>query len=347
MNTSHMKLVHARSGHCSTLLGDGTVLITGGISPAGQALDTAELVSPATPQTRVLAGRHLPRAGHRCIALPGGLVLLIGGANATGKPEARIETFDPKTERFAELARLGTPRMHHQAVLLPDQRALVVGGRDGDGNVLGSAEWIDPVRAGVSAVPVALNWPRDHPEAVLLENGLVLITGGAGSPESRRTAELFDPTIPRFLPPIAMHEDRVIHTTTLLGGGRAFSFSNGRGEVFDAAARHFVQVPGRGGPPIRDGHTATLLADGRVLILGGVVPEDSDELLGAPVLYDPGAQRYLDLTADAVLVDRAEHAAVRLPDGTVLITGGRTLDALATDDIIRFDPKARTFRRMP
>jgi hypothetical protein len=142
---------------------------------------------------------------------------------------------------------------------------------------------------------------------------------------------------------INMRVQRVIHTATVLNDGRVFTFSNGLGELFDPRSLASEQVPGTGGPNIRDAHTATKLNDGSVLILGGSVPEFSENLLGAPILYDPRANAYINLKSDTSIVNRANHASVLLKDGRVLFTGGRTLDLHATNDIFVYNSDTRTF----
>ena len=71
----------------------------------------------------------------------------------------------------------------------------------------------------------------------------------------------------------------------------------------------------------RSAHSATLLADGRVLLAGGMVSVRGDEVTTATTeLYDP---RTGTLSPGGNLtVPRAGHTATLLKDGNVLITGG-------------------------
>lgn len=63
----------------------------------------------------------------------------------------------------------------------------------------------------------------------------------------------------------------------------------------------------------REGHTATLLSDGRVLVAGGSESGSSE-------LYDPGTGTW---TASGDLTEaRVNHTATLLPDGKVLVVGG-------------------------
>jgi hypothetical protein len=68
----------------------------------------------------------------------------------------------------------------------------------------------------------------------------------------------------------------------------------------------------------RSRHTATLLDDGTVLLVGG---EDRDFLSTRAVeIVDPVTRT--STAGPPLLVDRYDHAAVRLPDGSVVVAGG-------------------------
>ncbi|MEO6058818.1 MAG: kelch repeat-containing protein, partial [Candidatus Limnocylindria bacterium] len=70
---------------------------------------------------------------------------------------------------------------------------------------------------------------------------------------------------------------------------------------------------------IRDGHTATLLPDGKVLVTGGSMGY-SGELLASAELYDPGSGTW---TATGSMAEaRSGQTATLLPDGKVLVAGG-------------------------
>src|SRR5437899_2412534 len=70
----------------------------------------------------------------------------------------------------------------------------------------------------------------------------------------------------------------------------------------------------------RSGHTATLLANGKVLIAGG---ENSSGFVTPAEVFDPtnGVFSY----SGSLSLPRADHTATRLADGRVLIAGGRGL----------------------
>src|SRR6185503_18679389 len=82
----------------------------------------------------------------------------------------------------------------------------------------------------------------------------------------------------------------------------------------------------------RRGHTATRLADGRVLIAGG---ENSTGTLNVTELYDSSSGTFS--AAANMTTARADHSATLLADGRVLIAGGHH----ASTEI--FDPSTGAF----
>jgi hypothetical protein len=92
-------------------------------------------------------------------------------------------------------------------------------------------------------------------------------------------------------------------------------------------------------------HTATLLADGRVLILGGRTAKDS--VRATAELYDPGSGRFS--SAGSMRDGRQQHTATRLPDGRVFIAGGYWSDGqswrvLSSTEM--YDPASGQFREV-
>ena len=91
----------------------------------------------------------------------------------------------------------------------------------------------------------------------------------------------------------------------------------------------------------RRGHTATRLADGRVLIAGG---ENSSGTLNQTEIYDPASGSFS--AAANMSAARANHSATLLADGRVLIAGGRDgANSLSTTEI--FDTASGSFTNGP
>jgi len=146
----------------------------------------------------------------------------------------------------------------------------------------------------------------------------------------------------------AMRIARASQSATLLPSGKVliaggFSGSGGESnpysstELFDSHSGTFEQA---GSMSIgRSGHTATLLKNGKVLIVGGWTGRYA--LRRSAELYDPSTNTFAP--TGNLIVERAGNTATLLPDGRVLIAGGedRQEDALASAEL--YDPDTGTF----
>jgi hypothetical protein len=68
----------------------------------------------------------------------------------------------------------------------------------------------------------------------------------------------------------------------------------------------------------RRSHTATLLENGKVLIIGG---DNQNGIVSQAEIFDPVSQN--SPLAAALITPRTDHSATRLSDGRVLVIGGR------------------------
>jgi deoxycytidylate deaminase len=87
----------------------------------------------------------------------------------------------------------------------------------------------------------------------------------------------------------------------------------------------------------RAAHTATLLANGKVLIAGGFVINGGG--LSSAELFDPATKTFA--AAENMTVARVSHTAMLLPNGKVLIAGGYNGDYLNGAEI--YDPATNRF----
>src|SRR5881398_2455200 len=106
-----------------------------------------------------------------------------------------------------------------------------------------------------------------------------------------------------------------------------------------------AQAPGTWAPMAdlnqpRAEHTATLLANGTVLIAGG--RDAADQALASAEIYDPATGGFT-LLASPLPAPVWGHTATRLGDGTVLIAGGTGDGGLPVAAAQLFDPATDTF----
>ncbi|MBV9073851.1 MAG: hypothetical protein JOZ10_09485 [Acidobacteria bacterium] len=253
--------------------------------------------------------------------------------------------------KFVPTGVMTQPRAGHSATLLANGKVLIVDGGQLDIDDLlvsiVSAELFDPSTGTFSPTGTPCI-AREFHTATLLSNGKVLIAGGNGfdgyptwlTPTA--TAELYDPASSTFSNTGSMAVGRTCHTATLLPDGRVLitggSANSGTGaststvtlasvEIYDPGTGKFA-VDGNMGSP-REGHTATLLPSGDVLIIGG---QNEQGALATAELYHPASNSFT--TIGKMATPRVGHTATLLPDGSVLITGGAATPALGVAQMV-------------
>ena len=322
-------LAESRSGHTATPLSDNRVLIVGGAGGGGQERTTAEVWDPTTESFTPAGEMVMPRAWHSAVRLADGRVLIVGGEGAN-EDRTSAEVWDPVTESFDPVDRLTDERgWRPSTTLLPDGRVLVMGGVHETGRgAQASTEIWDPETATFSPAGEMADSRVDQ-TATLLPDGRVLVVGGGTYREGApgiTSAEVWDPETATFSPAGEMAEAREGHTATLLPDGRVFVVGGWTGsvpqaalaEVWDARTASFspagalLKLKGRGY------HTATLLPDGRVLVVGGFHSDGSEPTLAE--VWDPVTASFSP--AGALAEARDLSTATLLEDGRVLVVGG-------------------------
>ena len=124
-----------------------------------------------------------------------------------------------------------------------------------------------------------------------------------------------------------MANARGFHSATLLTDGRVLITGGSSGgwawftpmpvsaEIYDPTSGTFTTT---GTMNSRAWHTATLLADGRVLVTGGVANDGSQPT--ASQLFDPGTGTFS--ATGSMSTPRYQATATLLKDGRVLVVGG-------------------------
>lgn len=143
----------------ATLLRNGNVLLTGGVSDVTGRFAGAELYNPVTGTFLSASDMRSARVWHSSNLLPDGSVLIAGGDtdNCSGSEcffagsVASAELYDPGTGLFTPTASMTTPRSLQRATVLRDGRVLMTGGVSYGGlgifyGALASAELYTPAR---------------------------------------------------------------------------------------------------------------------------------------------------------------------------------------------------------
>lgn len=293
-------LVTARSAHSTTLLADGTVLIVGGLTRTVRPSDMApsERYDPVTGTWSPASESSPARAAHSATRLADGRVLVAGGYTERGQTfasAATAEIYDPIAHTWTSTTPMNDARDSHQAVLLRDGRVLVIGGTvsTGDGTYAGLAlcEIFDP-HSGTWTATGSMARPRWNNTATVLADGAVLVTGGGWSgmvagwvynTHGDWTTERFDPATGIWTRDDDLSCVRVWHRAVPLHDGRVLIVGGGNGPAMRVGYRSCALYdphtrswrPAAGLHTGRWGFAAVALADGRVLVSGGV--DDIDQ----------------------------------------------------------------------
>lgn len=176
---------------------------------------------------------------------------------------------------------------------------------------------------------LAMASPRANHAAAELTDGRVLICGGTVNGNVGgvlASAEIFDPATQNFSPTGSMSVARMGQTATVLRDGRVLIVGGQRNigfrtalasaEIYDPATGAFINTAPMS--VAREGHTATLLRDGRVLVAGG--SSNGTVTIDSAEIYDPSAGRWI--SAGHMTVPREAQVAVLLRSGKVLLAGG-------------------------
>lgn len=291
------------------------------------------------------------RALHLAVPLQNGKVLIVGGADDTGTVLSTCELYDPATNSFAPTGSMNSPRVLHAATLLADGRVMVAGGTSSlvdtvaaITSTLNTTQFYDP-NTGVWTNGPNLGGRRLAPALTRLSNNQVMVSGGVevtlffGIPinaVSTTAVQRWNPATNAWTNGPAMPQGRAGHHynqvtladgRVLLTGGTSVPNLTGAAnatpisgaDLYNPATNSWQTADMT---TARALHSATVLADGRVLVCGG-----SQGTLTTPIsidsveLFAPATNTWT--TLPNLPSPRSGHAAARLPDGMVVLIGGQ------------------------
>jgi WD40 repeat protein len=327
----------SRRNHSATLLPNGKVLIAGGIldAPPQQPSNSADIYDPAT-NTLSPAGDMLDvHAAHVAALLPNGKVLIAGGSDASGSLTrliSTVELYDWSTDTFSIAGDLAEARTQHAATKLLNGDILISGGTTPGPPAIGGTDSFEIYHPGLPPKFLRtgrLNEGRNYHRVTPLNGGDVLVVGGVdGNFDGIHAIERYDfgsgtfatvetMSTPRLFPSVTRLQDG----TVLIAGGLDGMGGNilGTALIYDPADDSLISTTGNM-VGARYSHTATLLQDGRVLIVGGGGTTVS--YLPDTEVYDPASKTFSSSGTDSLDTGRYVHTATLLDDGRVLVAGG-------------------------
>jgi hypothetical protein len=237
---------------------------------------------------------------------------------------------------FISAGTMNAERPFAKATLLTNGAVLITG----YGPVLrtpgsSGADLYDPATGIFTSIETPRNWAIHT--STLLPDGRVLIAGGHAAGAYSEQAYLFDPLIRSFSRTGDMTRPRAAHTATLLdngkvllaGGEAARPLPDLTAELYDPQNGSFTPTGTfiGGGPLVA---SATLLADGKVLIAGWYS--------GTAAAYDPATETFVPVPGRPQL----HQSATLLTNGKVLLVGG--IDDSGPDSHAEtYDPETQSF----
>lgn len=309
------------------MLNNFNVMLIGGATGSGvypnNSFNSANSIELFNQETQIFTvGPNLSNSPHYFATtekLFDGRILLM----ENGSCEYADEIYDPVQNNFIKISepfsRCGPGLIGKITNLLPDGNVLILGYKYyriltqiPDSTRLVTNKIFSPKNNSLEIINNFLIG-RDEYASVLLPNGKVLVTGGQISTSY-------------FNGSYWTTENRVTWFDSA--------------ELFDSESKNFSALGSMNSKRAR--HTATLLPNGKVLIVGGYY---GNTLPRVAELFDPitnNFQRVGDLN-----IGRFGHGAVLLPDGKVLIIGGDIGNGnpISTNEI--FDPSTNTFSIAP
>ncbi len=255
------------------------------------------------------------------------------------------DVFENQAHEQMIWSRAGDMQIPHTsacATTLLDGTVLVTGGMPTVDTYTTICELFNPITGTWAKTRGSMQKQRAQHTATLLLDGRVLVAGGYAYGRSRMTVELYDPTTGLWtLSAHLMSINRVRHCATALNDGRVLitgGANQDSAEVYDPASDNWIPAGIMATP--RSDHVAVRLFDGRVLVAGGTVSNDVENQTSSTQLYDPEKNTWA--TVPDMHFARSYFTGVLLPDGRVLVLGGRVPRAPNVSDSF-FSPTAEVF----
>lgn len=302
--TSAQLMAETRSHHAAVLLQSGRVLVSGG-EDEGVDRTSAEIYDPQTDTWASTGSMSKARDSHTLTLLSDGRAIAVGGAQS-GAALASTEIYDPNTGTWTDAADLVTARTNHGAAAIP-AGVLVVGGESGaeysaelfaggtwsarmssthyhkdpivalaDGRVFAAGplpEIYDP-NADAWSDPSYIKNSRIGAAVAKLSDGRVVLVGDVGTYDD--SADVYDPVADTWQT-VTLQEPRYLAAAASLQGGGILvvggtditkASSSAGAETYSTASGAFATTASM--TDRRYAHSATTLADGRILVSGGI-----------------------------------------------------------------------------
>jgi len=276
------------------------------------------------------------------VQLPDGRIMTVGGWGATTTGQQGIvdtNIFDPATQTWTRVANMHLPRWYPDLVELSDGRYVAISGNSTNaGTWADTPEVYDP-KANTWTLLSNVSTPQVHEEeypfSYLAPNGNVFTIGpsedqsfflnvGSQTWTPAGSSGVVNGSSVMYRPGKILYSGgaaSVTSTTPAQAGSAMIDLTAANPTWQPAAPMNYARVY----------HTLTMLADGRVLAVGGEATSDQTQVTTGVLpaeIWDPATGKWT--VEPSMAAARNYHStAVLMPDGTVLVAGGGHEDSLA------------------
>lgn len=306
----------------TVVLPDGDILVVGGVSISGPTAST-EVFDVDEESWKPGPAMAEKRVGHTVTLLDDGTVLVAGGETGSGVTDS-AEIIDVDHGACYSLPDMSFSRSGHAAVRLQESGVLVTGGTDWSSGVWSQAEMYDPDSHSWSPAGTMAH-ARVFLSMQLLESGKAIAIGG----DDEGTSELYDPATGEWHGEASMlasrrHSASVVTSSgsVLVAGGVGSGEALASSEMYDSNAGIWLPAGDMNAP--RAHFTMSLIPDGRVLAAGSWM--NGEGSLKAAELFCQCTMTWNPTTA--MIEARGAHGAAELPNGHLLMIGGRDGDVI-------------------
>lgn len=308
----------------------GKILVAGGDDFTKGLASSAELVEPMSSKFTATGGLEVARKWS-AVALVDPTHVMVSGGNAGASGAVAVtEIYDVAAAKFARTGNMGEAREAHTLTALKDGRLVAVGGFK-DTTYSATAEAFDSKAGTFAPITSKMSTPRAFHVAGVADSGTTAFFAGGATAADKETAtiETFDVAKSTFSvgPTTLLHPARALATARLpngswliTGGSNVTDKTLSDAQTYEPNSGNVTKVSPMG--TRRSGHTLTVLADGRILAIGGysdgTTPAKATNVME---VFDPSTGTWEQLPV-GLASPRLDHAAVLLPDCRVAVIGG-------------------------
>jgi PKD repeat protein len=283
-----------RAGHCTVVLPNGSIVLTGGSSTGTDWNDVWRSADGGSTWTQVLANAPWhERNHHTSVALPDGSILVMGGGHGP-IGITRLNDVWRSTDEGATWTQLAnapwSERQELTSVVLPDGSVVIIGGVDNSPSPSWTNDTWRSVDGGSTWVRMTANaeWTaRFGFSTNVLPDGSIVMIGGYGGAD-----------------PLDYHYLNDVWRSTDNGAS-------------------WQQVTGNAAFSPRGRHSTVVMPDGTIVLMGGY-----NDVSGGTYMTDVWFSKDKGATWTEANVDawagigREASESVVLPDGRIVATGG-------------------------